>query len=114
MAGASIATSNAQWDDGFFVTVASDTASWLGVVVVISSAVSNIGIYQVSCLCHYTSKQSAQLSVCAGSLQASLATTSRALWAMAGGVPEEVTDPMVSRPTPPRLLRIYVMPGAWS
>lgn len=70
--GASIAVDRNSWDQGFFVTAAEDIAPWLGIVVVVAAVVSNVGIYQ-----------------------ASLATTGRALWAMAGGAPDEVPDAMV-------------------
>ena len=70
--GASIALDRNSWDQGFFVTAAEDIAPWLGIVVVVAAVVSNVGIYQ-----------------------ASLATTGRALWAMAGGAPDEVPDAMV-------------------
>jgi amino acid transporter len=63
------------WQAGSFVTLGNMVlGSWGGYMIAVAGMLSSVGIFE-----------------------ATLATTSRALWAMAGGCPDEIPVPMVPR-----------------
>lgn len=74
VAGMCVLPQLADWKAGSFVTIGESVLPWMGVVIAATAMLSSVGIFE-----------------------ATLATTSRQLWAMAGGCPEQIPVAIVPR-----------------